>query len=268
MKESTCLMPRFLRIALTGLAFLIFIGGSATIGWLLIPIKRRQAQQLPHEQRRVFWAIFFFRCHRWAIDTMTFLGLLELDAEPLPDDFPRDQPFVLIANHPSLLDVVVLRAVVPGATCLVKAKLFKKPYYKGILHASGDFPGPESNKQEIGTTAVLDTFVDRLRRGFPVLVFPEGTRSPAAGFRRFRRGAVEAACRAGVPVVPIFLWVDPPTLKKGQPWYEVPDRRVRFVVKFLPIVETKGKDSASLTSALRAQYDAKLQDVLAQSPDA
>jgi 1-acyl-sn-glycerol-3-phosphate acyltransferase len=62
----------------------------------------------------------------------------------------------------------------------------------------------------------------RLAEGFPVLVFPEGTRSPYEGLRRFRRGAFEVARKSSVPLVPLFLRCAPPALGKGVPVWRHP----------------------------------------------
>src|SRR5258705_8298 len=64
-----------------------------------------------------------------------------------------------------------------------------------------------------------------------VVVVPEGTRSPRGGLRRFQRGAAHIALKSGCPVVPIVITCRPPTLLKGQPWHEVPDRRADWVLR-------------------------------------
>jgi 1-acyl-sn-glycerol-3-phosphate acyltransferase len=258
-------LPKPLRVVLTGAAFAIFIGGSGVISWALIPLKRRRIRELDAKAQRREWDLFFQDCYGWSVKMMSRLGLMDFEVPPLPKDFPHGKPFVLIANHPSLIDILFLKAAVPGLTCLVKAALFRQPQLRPILELSGDFAGPDAAQQEIGSTAVLDTFVERLEAGFPVTVFPEGTRSPKWGLRRFRRGAIEAACRAGVPVVPAFIWCDPPTLMKGQKWYEVPDRRAHFEIEYMPVIDTAGRDSHELTRTLKKEYERRVREAVARS---
>jgi len=256
-------MPRFIRMMLTGVAFLLFIAGSGMISWLLIPLQKRKNRGLNPLQQRHNWISFFQNIFRGSVRMMELLGLHTMEAAPLPKDFPHDRAFVLIANHPTLIDVLFIRAVVPGVTCLVKSSLFHQPQLRRILEAAGDFPAPPPAPLQIGTTSVLDTLVKRLKAGFPVMLFPEGTRSPMWSLHRFRRGGVEAACRAGVPIVPVFIWSDPPTLKKGHPWYRVPNRKVRFKLDFFPIIETEGKDAKELSKELKHAYDQRLRQVTA-----
>jgi 1-acyl-sn-glycerol-3-phosphate acyltransferase len=56
-----------------------------------------------------------------------------------------------------------------------------------------------------------------------VVVYPEGSRSPAEGLRRFQRGAAHIALEAGCDILPVTLHVTPRVLMKGQPWTSYPD---------------------------------------------
>ena len=68
--------------------------------------------------------------------------------------------------------------------------------------------------------------------GHSLVIFPEGTRSPAYGLYTFSRGAAQIALRTGVSIVLIVVTCDPPTLLKGQPWYAVPACPIRFKLHF------------------------------------
>jgi 1-acyl-sn-glycerol-3-phosphate acyltransferase len=102
-------------------------------------------------------------------------------------------------------------------------------------------------------------FVECLRAGRSVLVFPEGTRSPAWRLRRFRRGAAEAAIRAGVPIVLFFVLADPPVLKKGDKWYQMPSRVPEFRIELLGPISTAGRDSRELTAEIRDKLAERLE---------
>src|SRR4029079_4387587 len=81
---------------------------------------------------------------------------------------------------------------------------------------------------------VVPQALERLNAGMPVLVFPEGTRSPRDGMHPFKRGAFEIACRANVDVLPVLIRCDPPALGKGVPWYAIPPTTAFFTVTPLP----------------------------------
>jgi 1-acyl-sn-glycerol-3-phosphate acyltransferase len=252
-------LPRFLRIPLAGLAFLLFYGGASIIAFILLPILRWRIRELgPVEQREAI-DLFMMRSYRFSIGFMAAFGLMryrmpDLDRLDLPPP-----PWVIVANHPTLIDVLFIKAALPGVVVLVKAALFRVPSLRQLFEASGDFKGPEVEAQELGGTAVLDIFVDRLRAGRSVLVFPEGTRSSAWRMRRFRRGAAEAAIRAGVPIVPVFVLADPPILKKGDKWYQMPSRVPEFDIELLPPIATAGRESRELTAEIRDMLAERLE---------
>ena len=105
-----------------------------------------------------------------------------------------------------------------------------------------------------------------LGAGFTGVVFPEASRSHERSLRRFRRGAIAAAIRAGVPIVPAFVSVVPPMLMKHQAWYDVPRRGGHYSVEFFPVIETAGRelDSRAVTRELRARYELRHAQMLAE----
>jgi 1-acyl-sn-glycerol-3-phosphate acyltransferase len=131
---------------------------------------------------------------------------------------------VILANHPSLIDVVFLIGFTPQATCIVKEALFHNPFTRWPVAAAG----------YVSNTSTL-TMVERasqaLREGQNVIVFPEGTRTTPGQALQFHRGAASIAVRAAAIVTPVFIRCDPTTLAKNMRWYQIPDRRVRFTFR-------------------------------------
>ncbi len=250
-------VPRLLRIPLSGLAFLFFYGGAFVVAFVVLPIKRRRARGLSQAARRADLDQFFLGLYRLMITAWDRLGLMH---HRLPDlSHLPPGPRVIVANHPSLIDVLFIKACVPGVVVLAKSALFRAPALRQIFEASGDFEGPDQSQQNFGATAVLDIFVAKLNEGRSVLVFPEGTRSPPWRLNRFRRGAAEAAIRGGVTILPIFVLNDPPTLKKGDKWYDMPARVPRFDLEALPLIDPAGRDSREVTAELRDLFAARLE---------
>jgi 1-acyl-sn-glycerol-3-phosphate acyltransferase len=89
-----------------------------------------------------------------------------------------------------------------------------------------------------------------------VLIFPEGTRSPPRGLRRFKAGAFEICLRAGVPLVPILISCDPPTLFKGLAWYALPKKTASYDICQLSTIEndTLGTDSHRIAQEIQAMF--------------
>lgn len=133
----------------------------------------------------------------------------------------RQGPYLVIANHPTLMDVVFLISFMPQADCVVKRAAWSNPALGGIVRAAGYIQNDEGGE-------IVEACADRLRAGRSVLLFPEGSRSPDDGLRAFRRGAAHIALRTGHPILPVVINCNPPTLKKGQPWYDLPNEIFRY----------------------------------------
>ena len=252
-------MPRLLRIPLSGLAFIVFYSGAAVLAWVLLPIVRFRLRGLPAAEQRAQLDHFMMHAYRWAVGFMGALGLMRYRLPDLNQTRLPPAPWVIVANHPSLLDVLFIKAALPGVTVLVKSVLFRAPSLRRIFEASGDFKGPSDEGRHFGATSVLDIFVERLEQGRSVLVFPEGTRSAAWRLHRFRRGGAEAALRAGVPILPLFVLSDPPTLKKGDKWYDMPREVPLFEVQVLAPIYPAGRDSREVTAEIRDLLAEKLE---------
>lgn len=159
---------------------------------------------------------------RGFISMMRAMGVLTYELRGV--EKLRRRGLLILANHPSLIDVVFLMALVERADCIVKAALANNPFTRGPVRAAAlvcNDTGP----------ALVDDCVASLRAGNNLIVFPEGTRTPLGGRVRLQRGAANVAVRARVDVTPLRIRVTPPTLAKGQEWWRVPVRRPHFVIE-------------------------------------
>lgn len=254
----------FVRAVLAGLMFLYFGAGSLVLSWVVLPFMTRGTKRDPATVRRAHELVSkgFDQFHWLA----TRLGLIHFEPKAIATTLPAG-PCVLVANHPTLVDVTAILAVVRSACIVVKHDLYAGrvmgPLLRSAWHIDAGGDG------ELPAAAVVDGAVERIRAGFSVLIFPEGTRSPANGLRRFQRGAFEIALRANVPIVPIVLRCDPPMLMKGMPWYALPKRLARLSMKFLePIdVHPESEDRRQLAARIEALYQRQFSTFDASSHD-
>jgi 1-acyl-sn-glycerol-3-phosphate acyltransferase len=113
-------------------------------------------------------------------------------------------PVVYAANHGSALDIPLLAAALPvDFRFLHKRSLHLIPVIGQYLMVAGHIAIDRAHP--FRARKALERAVARLRAGVSLAAFPEGTRSPDPGVRRFKRGAFVLALRAGVPVVPVSL---------------------------------------------------------------
>jgi 1-acyl-sn-glycerol-3-phosphate acyltransferase len=127
---------------------------------------------------------------------------------------------VLVANHPSFLDFTAIAAACPTLCCVVKPLLMRNPLVGRVLRACGHVDG--RSETLAGAESTFAELRQRLAEGFPVLIFPEGTRSPVGGLWAFRRGPFRLACVAGVPLRLLLLDCFPSALGKGVSIWQYP----------------------------------------------
>jgi len=236
---------RPLRSLLAGIFFACYGLGSLLIGVLLFPplalLGRRRAMR---GLVRASWRLFVWGAR--------VTGLFRVVVSP--EDRARlasARGVVVVANHVSLIDIVVLMSILPDATAVAKAAARSNFFYSLIVR--GVFL---VNDDPVG---VLDDAKALLAGGTSLVVFPEGTRVPAdAPTRKLRRGAAQIALHAGVPLLPVFIEVAPPVLAKGQPWWDVAARTINWTLRVreeIPAPEAApGGTHAAAVSLTQAIY--------------
>lgn len=111
---------------------------------------------------------------------------------------------VFASNHLSYYDTPVLFAKLPFQfRILAKASLWKLPFIGWYLHRSGQVPIDETSART--GVASLGRGVKTLEAGIPLVIFPEGGRSPTGQLRAMVAGAAWMALKAQVPLVPLTL---------------------------------------------------------------
>lgn len=207
---------RIWRLVATGIGFAIFGIFGVLFKIILLPYTLRSTEgDLPRQikARRLVGKSWY-----WFTRYLEKSGILEAEFEGF-ERLGRPGQLIL-ANHPSLLDVVFILSRVPEANCIVKAGLQNNPSMSSQIRACGYIPNTED----------LD-FIDNIHAILQkecLLVFPEGTRTGWDGHVAFHRGAVSMGLRSAKIITPITIQMQPPNFKKGQPWYKIPAQKVRY----------------------------------------
>lgn len=117
---------------------------------------------------------------------------------------PVSGPAVLVANHVSWLDPIVLPLALPRKPAvLAMEELWRMPVVSWVMRLYGPLAIP-LRRRAIDTTA-LRRATEALRAGAWLIVFPEGGIPQAGEARAFHRGAAMLAARTGAPIVPIAI---------------------------------------------------------------
>jgi 1-acyl-sn-glycerol-3-phosphate acyltransferase len=160
---------------------------------------------------------------------------------------PWSGPAVLVSNHQSLGDILVLFGLFRPFKWVSKASVFKAPFLGWNMYLNGYVGLVRGDKESI---ARMMAECERwLERGVPVLLFPEGTRSPDGNLLPFKDGAFRLAHARGCPLYPIVLTGTADTLPKHG-W--VLQGRVNCKVRVLePVQPHAFPDVASLREHVR-----------------
>jgi 1-acyl-sn-glycerol-3-phosphate acyltransferase len=119
-------------------------------------------------------------------------------------------PCVIIGNHMSVLETVVLPIIIHPIrpmVFIVKQSLLTYPVFKHVMRARNPISVGRTNPRQ-DYKIILDEGKDRLQKGISVVVFPQRTRSTSFDPAQFNSIGVKLAKNAGVPVVPLALLTD------------------------------------------------------------
>ena len=118
-------------------------------------------------------------------------------SNPYGEDFSK--PAVYICNHQSHFDVLAILALHPKVILMTNEWVWNSPFYGYLIRKAEFYPVME------GLEKNLEHMKDLVARGYSIVIFPEGTRSPDCRIQRFHRGAFLSARELGLPVLPLYI---------------------------------------------------------------
>ncbi|MBO6029653.1 MAG: 1-acyl-sn-glycerol-3-phosphate acyltransferase [Bacteroidales bacterium] len=118
-------------------------------------------------------------------------------SNPHGEDFSK--PAMYICNHQSHFDVLPILALHPKVILLTNEWVWNSPFYGYLIRKAEFYPVME------GLEKNLAHMKDLVARGYSIVIFPEGTRSPDCRIQRFHRGAFVSARELGLPILPLYI---------------------------------------------------------------
>jgi 1-acyl-sn-glycerol-3-phosphate acyltransferase len=170
----------------------------------------------------------------------------------------RGGPAVVVANHRTMMDVLILMWLLPDASCLLKPMEtppedqrrnampdFWKPFILAPFSLLGYVPMPPVWNDREALKNTLDRCRALLAEGRPLVIFPEGTRSPDGRLLPFRDFAFHLAKDAGVPLIPVVIHTDTRFMPQGTASINAARRctyRLRVLADIVPTPRTRSSD--------------------------
>ncbi|MEO8938761.1 MAG: lysophospholipid acyltransferase family protein [Burkholderiaceae bacterium] len=186
----------YLALALLGCIQLCWALGAFVLRYTLSEARGRHIG-------RLFISIVF---RRYFLLT-GWLGLLRVDAAEL-DAIDTHEAMIIAANHPSVIDALILISRLENLNCIMKASVLDNV----LLGAGARLAGYIRND---GPKRMLRLSAEDLKNGGQLIIFPEGTRTLAAPVNEFKCGFAAMARIAQVPVQTVIIETDSPYVSKG-----------------------------------------------------
>ena len=250
------LMRQSVRVALAvPLYALLACLGLFSLVWNLVAMLLRP--MLPPERSRALgrWMIAFAYRSFWALASIT--GMMRIDARCL-DALRDERGLILAANHPTMLDALLLVARLPRSACIMKAGLMKNVF----IGAGARLAHYISNDS---AHSMVRLAVEDLRRGGQLVIFPEATRTVETPLNPFRPGVTLIAKLAQAPIQTVFIETESPYLGKGWPLWRVPPLPLVFTLRlgqrFAP-----AQDSAALLQQLEQYFRHNMETRPSEAP--
>lgn len=220
MKTVSSRLNRLWRVFATGFCFSLFgLGGLLlSLIWfnILLVFVRQPARRRSLARRSIATSFRFFL---WVTKVM---GVLDYRFHG-KDILRQERGCLVIANHPSLLDYVLLASVMPDTDCMVKSALLKNPFVSGVIRSADYLINSQAD-------SLLPACQQRLARGDTILIFPEGTRTRVGEPMTLQRGAANIAVRCASDVRIVTIHCSQRMLDKQSKWYDVPPVKPIFDV--------------------------------------
>ena len=202
---------------------------------------------LPHRARR-------YTAVPWVFMTIWLIKhVLKIDYQVRGRENIPDRPAVILAKHQSAWETVVLQQVFPLALFVWKRELkWQLPFFGWAL-AVIPMISIDRGAGKNALKQLVDQGRMRLSQGYPVIIFPEGTRVAPGRHRRYKIGGAHLGVEAGAPVLPVAL-------NSGEFWGRNAffKRPGTITVSIGPAIDPTGLSAEELNSRAEAWMEAEM----------
>jgi 1-acyl-sn-glycerol-3-phosphate acyltransferase len=236
--------------AYEALAMVVGLGSLAVLCLLWLPLAMIAYPLLPRRWGQPLGRRVIGLGLRFYLRLLQLLCACRFDLRAL-DGLKHESPLIVAANHPSLLDAVLIVSRLPNAVCVMKATLMDNPLFGSAARLARYI------RNRVPADVVLGS-LEELQQGAQLVIFPEGTRTSDFPIGPSQPGVGLIAARASLPVQTVLIRFSTPYLGKAWPLWRPPRLPLTCRVEL-----GRRFDPPSDTAAFRRELDAYFQAALA-----
>ena len=182
----------------------------------LVPISTRRKKESFHK--------LLYRFTRMFLNTM--ITVRTKRENPYNETF--EKPAVIIANHQSFVDILLMLSTHPKIIMLTNSWVYNSPFFGKIVQYADYYHTGD------GYESLVERLRERVNEGYSILVFPEGTRSADGSILRFHKGAFYLANELKLDIVPIMIYGPSNVCSKKQGFYIKHGQIATRIMKRIP----------------------------------
>lgn len=210
-------MIRFYRSLVILYSFLKFGIGAGIISFFIFPYIKLT---IPKERQMFAYANVIHKAWQYFTQSIQDNGLLNITFQN-KDVLENLSGKIVVANHPTFIDIIVLISAIPNAVCLAKKETLKNPLFRNIVKSVYIINDIDLELLKKESDALL-------KKGFNIVIFPTGTRTKPDEELKLHKGSAVISLNSNAGIIPVKITTDYPFLQKGQPIYDIGDRVVHF----------------------------------------
>lgn len=227
-------MIKFFRSLIVLICIIIFGLGASVISFVLFPLGMVFVKK---DNRREYFTTIIHYSWKFFTKIMIKFGCIKLHAD---GNFEDIKGKIVVASHPSLIDIVLLIGLIPKSVCIAKHDLLNNIILKNIVKNAYIING-------IDTSKFIADAVDALQQGYNIIIFPTGTRTKKGENIRIHKGAAQLAISSLVDIVPIKIDCDYNFLQKNSSMLDAGVSVVSYNIAIKPTIVTSDYTNMDLT---------------------
>lgn len=172
-----------------------------------------------------------------------------------------EEPRIIIANHTSQLDTPTLGMIHPKSIFMVNNRVLNSKFFGKAIQMAGFYS--VSDNYEEG----LDGLREKIRQGYSIIIFPEGTRSMTSAIQRFHKGAFFLANELNLEILPVLVRGNADLLPKNDNVLKIGKLTIEYLPLIKPNDEKFGKTHSERTKKISAYFKEKFIDLKRKDED-